>query len=570
MNWVVDHFKKIKQSNVGKIILINLIIFVFGNWFFNLKYEQVDDFIIYNLYSGLDGTYNLHGIYIHPVICFIISLFFRVIPTINWHTIFLLSMQFICFTIIGTILMEKHKNQIALVLYTILASVCYLALLLLIQYTSVSALLILTAFFMLMDELERERNKKSYKIAYTILFTIGIMTRMQSLLIIAPFFGIYAIYCLIRWKQKKLTSQKMIKLIKEYSMLGMMIVLVYLSNYLIYQKNDLYKEYMEYNDIRAVLHDMSYTDYEEYQETFEEIGWSKNDHYLFYTFNFGDEEVYSKENLQKILDDKISKNEYYNLNLNGKMVGEQLAEEMTNTNTYICIVFLVMFFLAISTNPENMGWNLIVLMVTLGIHILFIILNRSMLRVVIPEYILGTAILIYFTKWKPKQEKEKSENYLAILILAILVIVVFSGKKYEFNYKLEDYRAYQKVIEYTNSHKENVYLYTVPSLQFRYLAYSVYQMPPKGSFSNLRVMGGWDMFTGNYYDFKRRYNLDGNFLDLLKDNVYLIDGKVNWSGNYYQNYMEHIVLFIKEHNQKEVTYEKIEEFENIAIYKIKE
>ena len=40
------------------------------------------------------------------------------------------------------------------------------------------------------------------------------------------------------------------------------------------------------------------------------------------------------------------------------------------------------------------------------------------------------------------------------------------------------------------------------------------------------------MFTKNYYDFKERYNLDGTFLDLLKDNVYLIDGDVIWSGNY--------------------------------------
>ena len=92
--------------------------------------------------------------------------------------------------------------------------------------------------------------------------------------------------------------------------------------------------------------------------------------------------------------------------------------------------------------------------------------------------------------------------------------------------------------------------------QYRYLVYSVYEMPPKNAFSNLRVMGGWDMFTKNYYDFKERYNLEGTFLDLLKENVYLIDGDVVWSGNYYQNYIDNIVLFIKEHYNKDVTYEK--------------
>ena len=95
-------------------------------------------------------------------------------------------------------------------------------------------------------------------------------------------------------------------------------------------------------------------------------------------------------------------------------------------------------------------------------------------------------------------------------------------------------------------------------------------MPEKGAFSNLRVMGGWDMFTKNYYDFKERYNLEGTFLDVLKENVYLIDGDVIWSGNRYHNYIENIVKFIQEHYKKEVEYKKIEEFDNIYIYKITE
>ena len=83
-------------------------------------------------------------------------------------------------------------------------------------------------------------------------------------------------------------------------------------------------------------------------------------------------------------------------------------------------------------------------------------------------------------------------------------------------------------------------------------------------------MGGWDMFTKNYYDFKERYDLEGTFLDLLKDNVYIIDGDVSWSGNYYYNYIDKIVLFIKENYNKYVEYEKIKEFDNLYIYKMKD
>ena len=194
--------KNLKISrNLISVIFINLIIFGITNILFNIKYEQVDDFIIYNLYSGLDGTYNIHGIYLHPIICIIISIFYKIIPIINWHSIFLLSMQFTCFTIIGNIILKKHDNGIAIILYTIFASIFYVILLMLIQYTSVSTLLILTALIMLIDILEKNETAKiKYIIGMYILFAIGIMTRMQSLLIIIPFFGLYFVINIMKYK----------------------------------------------------------------------------------------------------------------------------------------------------------------------------------------------------------------------------------------------------------------------------------------------------------------------------------------------------------------------------------
>ena len=269
----------------------------------------------------------------------------------------------------------------------------------------------------------------------------------------------------------------------------------------------------------------------------------------------------------------MSKNDYYNLNLNRKEVTDKLTDEITNINTYICLLFIVIFIVALITNKEKTSLTIFIAITTIGMNILFIVLNRSMQRVIIPEYILGTALLIYFTKFKVKKQRQeeisKARNQV-IALLIIIITIIFAGSRYEFNYSLEDYKQYQDIIEYTNNHKENVYLYTVPSLQYRYLSYSVYQMPPKGAFSNLRVMGGWDMFTKNYYDFKERYDLEGTFLDLLKENVYLIDGDVSWSGNYYHNYIDKIVLFIKENYNMDVQYEKIEEFDNIYVYKLHE
>ena len=51
---ISEKLKKIPHYLVTKVMIINLIIFAIVNLIFDIKYEQVDDFIIYSLYSGLD------------------------------------------------------------------------------------------------------------------------------------------------------------------------------------------------------------------------------------------------------------------------------------------------------------------------------------------------------------------------------------------------------------------------------------------------------------------------------------------------------------------------------------
>lgn len=569
MKSIKEKLKSIIKKPGFKIAIINIMIFAICNMIYSLKYEQVDDMIIYGLYSGLDGTYNIHGVYIHPFICAILSILYRIIPVINWHTIFLLSMQFICFSVIGTILVNRNNSPKSYIMYTIFASVCYTALLLLIQYTSVSALLIATAFFIIFDMIEQNRKSKKRLIFASILFAIGIMTRMQSILIIAPFFAIYLIYKFGKYIINKTeeTKKNIQELLKEYVVLVIIAIIVYGSNMLIYNTNETYKNYIEYNNLRAELQDLSYTNYEENKKIFDEIGWSKNDHYLFYTFNYGDENVYSKENLQKIIDYKKENGEKYNLNKDINDVWDSLLEQLKGSNKYISILFFATFILAIYTNDKSKFFITFIMLTTIAVNVLFVVLNRAMLRVVIPEYILGTAIMLYLTKYKKQEDRKEIYGIIAIIIL---LSITFCGDIYNFEYDFSSYKNYQDIIEYTNSHKENTYLYTAPAMQFRYLAYPVYTMPPKGAFSNLRVMGGWDIFTQNYYDFKQRNNLEGTFLDLLKDNVYLIDGDVNWSGTYYKNYKKNIIEFIEQHYGKNVKCEKIKTFENIYIYKLTE
>lgn len=511
-----DKMEKIKNKNLWIVILINLFVFVIVNVLFDIKYEQVDDFIIYHLYSGLDGTYNIHGVYIHPLLCFLISLFFRILPMINWHSIFLLVMQFICFTIIGNILLKKHQNGIAIVLYTIWVAIFYTVFLLLIQYTSVAALLILTSLVMMIDKLEKkEKTKIKTVIASFILFTLGIMLRMQSLFIIVPFFALYFVIVLLDNKLEKTVKKDKIIKILQYDLIYLIItIIVYVSNSMMYQ-SDVYKKYTQYNSTRTTLHDAIYVDYEENKEIFDQIGWSSNDHYLFYTFNFGDENIFSEENLQKILDDKIQKDGPNYLNMDIKQIEESFSSEITGSIVYLFLFFLILFVICLFQKDKTMV-SILIFITTIAIHVLFIMMGRSMLRVVIPEYVIGTVLLIYFMNFKETEEIKDDIRNSVILCFIIGMICIFVGNSYDYGYQLEGYQNYRDLISETNAHKENVYLYTVPSLQDRYLAYSVYQMPPKGAFSNLRVLGRMGYVYAKLRRFQKEISVEWKLLRFIK------------------------------------------------------
>lgn len=55
---------------------------------------------------------------------------------------------------------------------------------------------------------------------------------------------------------------------------------------------------------------------------------------------------------------------------------------------------------------------------------------------------------------------------------------------------------------------------------------------------------------------------------MLKENVYLVDGDVIWSGTRYDNYKGNIALAIKEHYNIDIKFEEVESFDNLKVYKV--
>lgn len=488
----------------------------------------------------------------------------------------MLSMQFVSFTIIGTIFFKKNR-YFGLPIYIVFIFIIYSKMLSYIQYTTVSMLCITAGLISLMYALQDMKNiNKTILFISILMCAIGCMIRFSTIIIAVPFILIYFIFKII--KEKKLS------VVKIFLLLFLVIILVKISFSIIYNINPIYKNFLKFNDVRTYLHDYNWMNYNaSNKEIFDSVEWSKNDRDIFYAYCYGDEEFFNTETLEKLKQNALDNTKEINLLQKFSDTFNSFTEAIKN-DTYK-FIFMITTILLISNNlliilkqekderndTININFVNLTLITILGMHCLFIFLGRPMFRVVISIYIIGIALLMYKLIDSSTIKEGKIAKYF--IILFIIIISFFELKQnvaYAQYYTKENYKVYKDIIEYTSSHRENAYLYTLV-MHDRFLAYSVYEKIPDNSYENIRPLGDWDTYTKNYYIFKEKYNIDNLLESLYKnDNVYLISGNVIWEENY-KEYINIITKYINEHYNVNVELEVIKEFENnIKIYKLYE
>lgn len=551
----MEQIKKRKELIIS--IIITLVFFIIFNMVFQLRYEEVDDFVMMTLISGADSDYSIYGIFIHPLLCTIIMLLFKTGISINWYTIVILLIQFASFTAIGTVLIKKN-DKIGAILYLFLISVIYSKLLLYIQFTSTAALALTAGIILIIYSREKEESKNKFFIYGLIFIAIGSMLRFNSYITTMPYLVIYYIYDMI--KNKKIKRN-----IVDIAIIIGVLLSVYISNQIIYYANPTCREYIKFNKVRSSLHDTKIPEYKNNEEEILNEGWSLNDIDVFYSHLFADEEKYNLDNIKKLLSIKKQIEEHDILN-DVKYALDQYKEDVVTNYAIPTILFMILILISINRDKEKQLLIAMIFIMTIGMHIGFWYIGRAPTRVVISGYVIGISLTMYFF---PKLElRNKITKILIAILIVISIFAIFKNTlKDSQKININNFSSLRQAINYTNQHKENVYLYTTLSMRYRFFCYTVYEKIPDDTFSNLQPTADWSIYTENYYKFKERYNLNNLITDLyLKDNMYLIDDARNRG-----IYLNRIKQYIKEHYNINVKFEETENFNNkIKIYKVME
>lgn len=544
-----------RKYNIIFPIVINILFITIMFLGKNIFYECIDDYMIQEICAGYYGEYNEYIIQMSIYIGKLLVYLFNIIPNINWYFVFIIFIQFIGFTTIGSCIIKMKGKKVGSILYLTILMPFYLIGLIELEYTQVAYVSIIAGMITQIYALE---NKKKITSIYSIvLILIGSMIRFHC-------FYTYIIFIIAYIFIKFMNKEKIRNILITNIIVFIIIFGAQVLNTNYYNSNPIYKNYFEYSKIRIIHNDFCKIDYHKNKDVFDKVGFSQNDKKLLDYVTIADEEVYSKENLQKLLDTyKEKKGILIFIDINPEAFLEFFVTKSA-LPLYMCITLI-----CISKQRKN---KIIIFLVCFMQNLIYVLINKSPVRVLYPTYLMAYILIILDLNinFETLKNKMLKMNIIAKLLIAYIIMTNIYTYGLELVYKkleLKESYVYNQLFEYVSENKQNAYIYPVYAMQNIHLTSTNINVLQKGACENLFSIGSWRIYNKEYEEFKLKYNIDNMFRALIeKENVYLVDSN-RW---YKDGNINEVITFLNEHYYKnKINVRQIKNFdEKIYIYKL--
>lgn len=477
----------------------------------NFVFVSNDDIFLQAILSGkITGMPDAHAIYILYPLAWLIALFYKIFPQINWYGFFIVGMHLVCWgvvlyrmLIIADTKWKQVRNLFLALFFLIFLDLQWLVFS---QYTALASIIACTAFFCIITV--KNQNRLKEYILPVALFSISFMLRSNAALMCLPFALIFMLFKLIYYyfDQKDIKAAK--ELVITYAKVLLLLVILFVGTYtvdkLAYQAEE-WKYYNEYNDYRTEVYDYyMYPSYEDNVDFYQSIGIEKEEMYLVQTMNLDLNLEITSETLNAIYDRskqvKIDSLQYTNVS---KKIIYDYLDSFEDVNREMIVVYLLYGALLIFTlmkkkNSYASGLILTFLLRT-GMRCYLIYMNRFPDRVSSPltiiELITLFGILFFILKNDVKDEHENEKMKMGY-VLGIAIITLFILALLGDTYKENKDRYVELIAE--DSWADNVLPHITADPEHTYL-FDVYSLSPVKSYvfdqnqipENLIVLGGW-------------------------------------------------------------------------------
>jgi hypothetical protein len=402
----------------GFLLLVNTAIIVLMVCLLPVRFETNDDAMMLLIGSGVySGTPDAHLVFINYIYGLLVSFLYTYLPGIEWYTILFLSIHVIATSIITWRIANTQTPIVRKLIYILLFYAIEIWFIRYIQFTTTAAICALSGIILFLQD------KKYQKILAIILFLLASLIRFESaflILIICSPLGIN--YIIEQYKSRSYISIALI------SLFFILPVITKAIDSEVYNNNDEWKKYKEYNDYRGKINDNPNAEY------FTDLPSNlyKSDYTLFLSF-FPDTGVFDNATVK---------------HLYSEIKGVSFFEKITNIPqnirgywTYIAIflIFGIIQIILLKDRPSR-----IVLLTTL---ILFALLLIYISLEAILKYRVFLSIIVAFS-WVLFATGEKIKDIKLIYkYTPILLILIFFLIRYPIRMERHDKAREETILQ---------------------------------------------------------------------------------------------------------------------------
>lgn len=530
---------------------LNVIFFVIFLCLFQIHFETNDDNAMALMAEGAYGGYTSHLVFENLIWGKVVNVLAGLFPAVKWYLVLQYGMIFMAFTFVSYIFIRLQGRKAGLVSSLFLLMVFGYQTYVVFQWTRTAAVTTIGGIIILAFGLEKARKRWEKLVFLTVgalLCIFGSMIRFQFFMVCAVLTG--GIILIRFWeifrKKPEGWKRRLGSYLLVFGAVACGSVVIFGADRLYYQKNEEWKYYLEYNQLRADLWDRGFPDYEENRDLYESLGISESDMQYYHCWNM-DTELLPAETLQKLVEAKKEQK-----GITAEMIKNYFKEYPAQfLSMPLFAFFLMLSLIAIALNKRNLYFVAYEFVAVMAFEFYFFVINRYGLpRIDAGMWMSSIAVVLYGMSEDIGKIQVKSRKWIAVLCGVVLAMNLSTFHE---NRELEEISTdlSRNFFELVSGDEEKLYIFSMHSEPFKLeTSYDFWEPARLGDAANVYYMGGWEFNVPVMEHMLRRYNVDNIYRDSINNGNVLIvaDSDAELMQNYIkENYDETAnLIFLKD------------------------
>lgn len=576
---------KVKNSYLLQAILINVILLIVLLVLFEPA-EKIDDYRMkFILAGGALGEPSAHLLYSNIFLGSILEQLTKIIPLIPWYEVTQYILLFLSFTTVTYMILCKGMKASGYGIFTVLLFVFGFETYIKLTFSKTAGIAVASGLIFLMNTIKNKKIKQCQKrwhiLISLFLIVMGTLLRYKVFMLafgVCLFVEIFDFLCefidLVKIQKRIDVKDQNIKvLFYKYFKHGIFLIIIFVAMFgmktvgrVVFRQSQGWKEYQEYNALKAELQDFGWPDYDQHTDMYQELGISRNDYEMWVNRDYSDPYLYTTDMMETVIDYKM-KDEEENFSEKRILFGffDTYPGAFLDENTFWVFLFMIACICFFRPRYYKLLLALLFSMIFCIFFYFYFVGRYEQHHLDLVVWYTLSLILISYMRF----DKEHNCGRL-VLSFAAVFIVWWSSDNWDYMKSNTYYGANLEIaredakefLELASGDEDKLYITNNAENWYVYSPYSTFEQIPSGIYHNIYCLADY-MFPTHRVTLENFgvYNVYDQIA--VRDDIYYF-----YSRSSGINRLETMLAYIKENYTPQAFYRCIKDVNGIKVYQL--